>query len=113
MMTRKRLILLGTLPIFCIALIAAMSVRSLFSPGVTRFNFARIEEGMTYEEVSEIFGDKQPKIMEGRETWLGVGWKSESGAFAWITFHSNHEEGSRPSASHRRSGTGTFLGSSG
>src|SRR5262245_20932829 len=93
MMTRKRLILIGTILIVSMTLIAGMSVRSFLEPGVTRVNFARIEEGMTYEEVSEIFGGKQPEEIEGRATWLSVGWKSESGAFAWITFHRKREIG--------------------
>jgi hypothetical protein len=85
-MTKKRLIPLAVALAVCICLIAVTSLMMLSRPGVTRTNFGRIENGMTYKEVSDIFGGNPPTEIAGRLTWYSAVWRSESGATAEITF---------------------------
>jgi hypothetical protein len=47
-------------------------------PGVTRANFDRIKEGMTLQEVEQIFGGP------GTYTWGGYWWQSDDGARVFV-----------------------------
>jgi hypothetical protein len=53
------------------------------APGVTKANFDRIEEGMTLQEVEQIFG------RPGKYTWGGYSWQADDGARAFVVFAFN------------------------
>src|SRR5436853_7092996 len=52
-------------------------------PGVTKANFDRIEEGMTLQEVEQVFG------RPGKYTWGGYYWRADDGAEAFVGFNFN------------------------
>ena len=60
-MTKKRLLLLAILPL-AIAVMFGVLAMLPPSPGVTKANFDRIEDGMTAAEVERIFGRKADAI---------------------------------------------------
>jgi hypothetical protein len=85
-MTRKRCLIVAGL---LVALICAGSTVTLLipsmpsnQPGVTKANFDRIEEGMTLQEVEQIFG------RPGTYTWSCYWWQAD-GARVFVEFDYN------------------------
>ena len=85
MPTKKRLLLLASLPL-TIAVTLGVLVMLPSSPGVTKAKFDRIEIGMTKIEVEEIFGEKGiiVKVEKGEAPCLY--WNAGDGAEVWIRF---------------------------
>ena len=98
-MSRKRLILPMILIVGPLCGIAALALYALTGPGVTRATFARIEEGMTYEEVRAIFNE-DPTYHAGRPWSYTATWKSPSGCTAAIGFAGKISENPRVVSKH-------------
>lgn len=77
---RKRYFIVATL-FATVWFIAALLMSN--GPGVTKANFDRIEEGMTLQEVEQIFG------RPGKYTWGGYYWETDDGARAFVVFAFN------------------------
>jgi hypothetical protein len=66
MMTKKRLLLIASLPLTIAVTLGVLAMLPP-SPGVTKANFDRIEKGMPKAEIEAIFGGKAITI----EPWFG------------------------------------------
>jgi hypothetical protein len=93
-MTKKRFLLLAALPFaVCVALGVLVMVSAMVppSPGITKANFNRIQDGMMLAEVEEIFGHGGVSI-DGQKTEqfaAGEGylfWRADDGSSASIEF---------------------------
>ena len=78
-MTKKRLLLIAFLPLTIAVTLGVLAMLPP-SPGVTKANFDRIQEGMTLGEVEAIFG------REGQMTEWGRYWKADDGSGAFFQF---------------------------
>jgi hypothetical protein len=78
---KKRLLLIASLPL-TIALTLGVLAMLPPSPGVTRANFDRIQEGMTTAEVEEIFGQKGVPLWSPR----ALLWASDDGSEVDVDF---------------------------
>jgi hypothetical protein len=78
-MRKRRLLLIASLPL-AVAVIVGVLAMMPPRPGVTKINFDRIEEGMTLQEVEQIFGKP------GRYTWGGYHWQADDGAKVFVVF---------------------------
>jgi hypothetical protein len=58
----------------------------LLGQGVTKVNIDRIETGMSFEAVQEVFGGEEPSDAMGRAHSFGAIWRSKTGATAEIMF---------------------------
>ena len=81
MTTKKRILLIAALPL---AIVVTFGVLAMLppSPGVTKANFDRIQEGMTKAEVEEIFGGKGVPLWTSRELL----WASDDGSEVEVDF---------------------------
>ncbi len=82
-MTKKRLLLIASLPLVIVVTLGVLAMLPP-RPGVTKANFDRIEKGMTRAEVEQIFDGKGEMarlhaIVEGN-------WGADDGSFAIIEF---------------------------
>ena len=77
---RKRTFIVAALfaSLASVGFVAALLM--LNGPGVTKANFDRIEEGMTLQEVEQIFGTP------GKYTWGGHTWQADDGASVFVEF---------------------------
>ena len=83
-MTKKRLFLLASLPL-TIAVIFGVLAMLPPSPGVTKANFDRIQEGMTKAEVEDIFGRTTWKTEpHWRRSHTNEIWSSDDGEYAVV-----------------------------
>ena len=62
MATKKRLLLIASLPLSIVVIIGVLAMLPPRS-GVTRDNFDKIEKGMTLADVTEIFGEKSITVV--------------------------------------------------
>jgi hypothetical protein len=79
MATKKRLLLLASVPLTIAVTLGVLAMLPP-SPGVTKSNFDRIQEGMTNTQVEAIFG------REGQRTEWGRYWKADDGSGAFFQF---------------------------
>ena len=82
-MTKNRLILLASVPLTFAVTLGVLAMLPP-GPGVTKANFDRIREGMTYDEVEHILG--QEGIHRERREAVLYYWEADNGSQAWIQF---------------------------
>ena len=82
MTTRKRILVIAAVPL---AIAVALGVITMLppSPGVTKANFDRIQEGTTEAEVEEIFGRQRKWTIRDTDCHC---WVADDGSKAWIGF---------------------------
>jgi hypothetical protein len=85
-MTKKRLLLIASVPLAIVAVTLGVLAMLPPRPGVTKANFDRIEKGMTKAQVEEILGEKGflVKVKKGDAPCLY--WNAGDGAEVWIRF---------------------------
>jgi hypothetical protein len=85
MTTKKRHLLIASVPLVTIAVILGVLAMLPPRPGVTTVNYDRIERGMTRAEVEEIFGrEGRPFAKDGDTVFLD--WREDDGSGAVIGF---------------------------
>ena len=80
MATKKRLLLIAAIPLVAGAVTLGVLAMLPPSPGVTKANYDRIEQGMTKAQVEQIFG------REGKRTEWGRSWEADDGSGAFFQF---------------------------
>jgi hypothetical protein len=80
-MTKKRLLLIASVPLTIAVTLGVLAMLPP-SPGVTKANFDRIQDGMTRAEVEQILGGKGK--MGGVKLWRF--WEGNDGSEAGIAF---------------------------
>jgi hypothetical protein len=83
-MTKKCLLIAGTLAAFACLLLVAIALLPMRT-GVTKANFDRIEKGMMYADVEAIF-DEPAWFDHGDHTRHLADWRREDGAVARVVF---------------------------
>ena len=83
-MTKKRLLLIASLPLVTAAMILGVLAMLPPRPGVTKANFDRIEKGMTKAKVVEVFGRKG--FISPRSGLDHGIWRADDGSEALIYF---------------------------
>jgi hypothetical protein len=81
--TKKRLLLIAVLPLI---IVGTMGVLALLppSPGITKANFDRIEQGMPRGEVVQILGGGGKPLFGDDEAWML--WVADDGSWLTIVF---------------------------
>lgn len=87
-MSMKSLILASAL----VVIIAYPISVVLLGPGVTKVNFDRVEIGMSFETVQDVFGGEQPTDAMGRAHSFWAIWRNNTGATAEIMFRREMNE---------------------
>ena len=87
-MTKKRLLLIGGFLAACVCLPLGIAALLPPTPGVTKANFDRVQEGMTMPEVRAILGeDSIPRLSIGDDArTFNDRWIADDGSEARILF---------------------------
>ena len=81
-MTKKRLILIATLPLAIIVTVGVLAMLPS-SSGVTKATFDRIKDGMTRAEVQEILRDNPEEVRTGG-AYRSCGWRGDDGSVVLV-----------------------------
>jgi hypothetical protein len=96
-MTKKRLLLFGGFLAACVCLPLGVVAMMPSSPGVTKANFDRIQEGMTKAQVQEIFGEEGRVSnlvfeIDRKKSRYWMDFRANDWSLAWIAVHPDDDE---------------------